>query len=368
VIAAMSGGVDSSVAAALLVEAGYNVIGVTMKLFCLNSFEGLGTQSSCCSLESVKSAVSVAEKLDIPHTVVDMEDAFREEVLKDFFEEYSNGRTPNPCILCNSRIKFDHLYRKSRTIGADYLATGHYARISTAQEESKPLYTLQRARDTNKDQSYFLWQMTQPVLSRTLFPCGEFEKNEVREKARIFGLEVADRPESQDLCFFSPGEIKNTSLDISSLYEFGLRQTSTMPGPIVNTEGKRVGTHEGIAFYTTGQRHGLGIALGRPAYVVRIDPSRNTLVVGFEEDTLVKRFTITKPNWIAGQTPEPGFSCSVKVRSRSVPRMARFLSTSSDSATLELDTPKKAVTPGQSAVFYEDSLLIGGGVIDQVIC
>jgi len=365
VIAAMSGGVDSSVAAALLVEQGFNVIGVTMKLFCLNSFEGLKIENSCCSLDSVKSAVSVADKLGIQHMVLDMEGIFREEVLRNFFSEYSVGRTPNPCVLCNSRLKFDHLFRRGRQIGAEFLATGHYARIGTTANGSGLEFTLNTAKDTGKDQSYFLWEMNQEVLSRTLFPLGEYHKSAVREKARDLELDAADRPESQDFCFLSPEEIRNTAHSIAPLLAMGLDPASTVPGPVVNTRGERIGTHNGIAYYTIGQRRRLGVALGRPAYVLRIDPAANTLVVGYEEDILTDRFSVSRVNWVSGRIPDSGLSFSVKVRSRSRPIHATVTPTSSCTATVELNEPKEAITPGQSAVWYDGPLLVGGGVVER---
>lgn len=367
VIAAMSGGVDSSVAAALLVEQGHRVIGVTMKLFCLSSYDGLKIENSCCSLDSVKAAVSVADKLGIPHTVLDMEDVFREEVLKNFFSEYSAGRTPNPCILCNSRVKFDHLFEKGRQIGANFLATGHYALTGTTGTGEEILHTLARAKDPDKDQSYFLWEMDQDVLSRTLFPLGNLNKPSVREKARELGLEVADRPESQDFCFLSPQEIRKTARKISSLYELGLDPAATRPGPVVDVTGERIGTHDGIAYYTTGQRRHLGIALGRPAYVLSIDPKTNTLVVGFEEDSFTERFNVSSVNWVSGRLPDTPQCFSVKVRSRSSPIRATVTPTSTDTASVELHEPKKAVTPGQSAVWYDGQLLVGGGVVDRPV-
>jgi tRNA-specific 2-thiouridylase len=364
VLAATSGGVDSSVAAAILVEQGYDVIGVTMKLFCFSHFENLAVESSCCSLDSSRTASSVAESLDIPHVVLDMEQIFREEVLRDFFTEYSKGRTPNPCILCNSRMKFYHLLNRGEKLGASYLATGHYARIETTHEPAGITHHLLKAEDELKDQSYFLWEIKQDILSKTLFPLGELNKTKVRDIARAEGLEVADRPESQDFCFLSPDEIWNTGWSDTVLNDLGFEPTSMVPGPIVNKTGEQIGTHRGIAYYTTGQRRGLGIALGRPAYVVKIDPGSNTLVVGFEEDLYTDQFTVSRVNWVSGRIPEQELTLSIKVRSRSAPAIGTVTPTGENTAYVHLQEPKKAVTPGQSAVWYDGPALIGGGVID----
>ncbi len=367
-VVAMSGGVDSSVAAAILKEEGFEVIGATMKLFCYSGTLEADTGRTCCSVEAADSAMTVADRLGIDHLLIDMEDVFREEVLEEFFREYSRGRTPNPCIACNSRVKFHHLYRESLKLGAGYLATGHYARIERIEEATGTArkYRLERAVDRDKDQSYFLWEMTQDILSRTRFPLGKFRKERVRVIARRLGLDVADRPESQDFCYFSMDGAARGGGSRLAGGETGPGPSgeAVRPGPIVDMEGRRVGTHRGIAHYTTGQRRGLGISLGKPVYIVRILPEENTLVVGDEDDLLVDGFPVTGVNWITGIAPERAVRVRVKVRSRSPLVPATVIPGKDATAEVLLDRPKKAVTPGQSAVWYDGDTLLGGGVID----
>lgn len=364
VLVAMSGGVDSSVAAALLSAKGYEVIGVTMKLFCYGDTANLPPGKACCSLDSVRSAMSVAGKLGIPHTVLDMTELFKKEVLANFFEEYSRGRTPNPCILCNSRLRFQHLLARGEALGARHLATGHYARIVAREEQERTTYTLEQAWHREKDQSYFLWQMNQRTLARTLFPLGELTKPKVREIARSLDLEVSHKPESQDFCLLALAPTGPGRGRPEAWKDLELSPSSTRPGPILDTAGKRIGTHRGIAHYTTGQRRGLGLSLGRPAYVVRIVPESNALVVGTEEDLSVREFTVSGVNWISGRIPEGPVLREVKVRSRSEPLPALITPTGKESAHILLERPKNAVTPGQSAVWYDGPTLEGGGVID----
>jgi tRNA-specific 2-thiouridylase len=364
VLVAMSGGVDSSVAAALLAARGMDVTGVTMKLFCYSDTMHLAADKSCCSLDSARAAMSVAEKLGIPHIVLDMAETFKEEVLRNFFEEYSRGRTPNPCILCNARLRFHHLMKKGESIGARYLATGHYAKIVPRPENGGITHTLERASYGKKDQSYFLWMMNQRTLARTLFPLGDLTKPRVREIAREIGLDVADKPESQDFCLIALAPSGHGTGRPAAWKDLALDPSSAQPGPILDTSGKRIGTHRGIAHYTTGQRRGLGLSLGRPAYVVRILPETNTLVVGIEDDLAVAEFTVSMVNWVSGRAPESPVARHVKVRSRSEPVPATIVPTSPDTACIRLRSPRKAVTPGQSAVWYDGPVLEGGGVID----
>jgi tRNA-specific 2-thiouridylase len=365
VLVAMSGGVDSSVTAALLADRGFDVVGVTMKLFCYSDTMDIPPEKSCCSLDSARAAMSVAEKLGILHTVLDMQGLFKEEVLVNFFEEYSRGRTPNPCILCNSRLRFHHLLRRGDAIGARYLATGHYARIVSHEGSGGITHTLERASYREKDQSYFLWQMNQETLARSLFPLGDLTKPQVREIARSMDLEVAEKPESQDFCLLAlaPPSGHRTGRPLS-WKGLAMAPEAGLPGPILDTAGNRIGTHRGIAHYTTGQRRGLGLSLGKPAYVVRIIPESNTLVVGIEEDLAVTEFTVSGVNWISVKVPESPISREVKVRSRSEPVPALITPTGRQTARIRLGSPKNAVTPGQSAVWYDGSVLEGGGVID----
>ncbi|UCG37869.1 MAG: tRNA 2-thiouridine(34) synthase MnmA, partial [bacterium] len=291
VLVAMSGGVDSSVAAAVLVEQGYRVVGVTMLLW---PEEVPGADEGCCGTAHLTDARAVCHALGIPHYTMDLKAQFLSDVVEPFVATYRAGRTPNPCILCNEHLKFRHLLSKARAVGADLLATGHYARIL-----GEGPYRLARGVDTSKDQSYFLFTLGQPELGHLLFPLGSMTKGQVRRKAWSLGLPVHEKPESQEICFVPPGGLR----------DFIRRRTESMPGPgdIVDTGGTVLGTHDGACFYTVGQRKGLGIAAPEPLYVVRIDAASNTVVVGSREEASTGGFTASGVTWVGGGPKAPSF-------------------------------------------------------------
>jgi tRNA-uridine 2-sulfurtransferase len=343
---AMSGGVDSSVAAAMLVAQGFRVVGLTMKLFC---YSDVDRAKSCCSLDSIAAARQAADALGIPHYVIDCENEFARDVVGDFIDEYRNGRTPIPCVVCNAKVKFGLLMDKARALGCEKLATGHYARIK--QCKGRP--ALARGCDGKKDQSYFLWALTREQLSRTLFPLGGLTKPEVRETARSHGFFSADRPESQEICFIQDG----------SYADFLKQRIKPVPGDIVDPTGKVLGRHGGIINYTIGQREGLGIALGRPQYVLRIDPQHNRIVVGDDHLLRAKECAVSQVNWILS-SPRRAVKALVKIRHQHKGAPATVRPVSETQAQIVFDQPQRAVTPGQSAVFYKGDLVIGGGIIE----
>jgi len=354
VVVAMSGGVDSSVTAALLIEQGYEVIGVTMQVWDPDITEVNGDFVGCCSLAAVDDARSVASKLGIPYYVLNFYDLFREAVVNSFCQEYLEGRTPNPCVVCNRKIKFEALLHKSLALGAEYMATGHYARIDYAEAAGR--YTLKKAQDTHKDQTYFLYNLTQHQLAHTLMPLGEYTKDEVRRLAAELGLRVADKPESQEICFVPDNNYRNflrSKVDNSAI----------MPGPFLNLSGQVVGRHQGIPFYTIGQRRGLGLAMGERVYVVDIDTARNAVVIGPEEALDRTTLVADDLNFIAipGLTgPE---EVQAKIRYNSPPASATVSPLPGGRVQVDFAAPQRAIAPGQSVVFYRDEYLLGGGTI-----
>ena len=352
VVVAMSGGVDSSVAAALYKEQGHEVIGMTMQIWDYSRFDAPDgeTIGTCCSLDDVYDARRVAESLDIPFYVVNFEDYFQEMVIDPFCDDYFNGRTPNPCILCNQVLKFEILLRRARELEADYLATGHYAQIV----EHDGLYHLQKGIDQQKDQSYFLFTLNQEQMSMVRFPLGGMTKDEVREHASRLNLRVAEKPESQDICFVPDGDY------VRFLEEE--RGSGALDGEIVHVSGEVVGQHKGIYRYTIGQRKGLGISWPEPLFVVGIDAGKKQVVVGERKHLARTDFSVYAANWsVRAPQSELDVHCRIRYRHREVP--ARIEPLADNRVRVTFKTPQDGVTPGQAAVFYHGDEVIGGGWI-----
>ena len=349
VLVAMSGGVDSSVAAALLVEQGYDVVGATMKLFCHG--DDLPDRP-CCSLDSVNDARRVCQSLGVPHYLLNLESAFSRDVVDDFVNEYANGRTPIPCVRCNTFTKFRDLLVKADSIDARWIATGHYARASDG--------VLYRGRDAGKDQSYFLWGIDRTVLSRMLLPVGGQTKPETRAVAHRLGLEVvAEKVESRDICFVPDGD--HTKIIRQRL---GGETPSLTPGPFVRSDGSRVGTHAGFAHFTVGQRRGLPGGFPEPMYVVDIRPSDRAVVIGPRSELLGRGIIARSLNWLADE-PSVGSRVSVQVRHRAPAAAAEVVRIEAQEIELALDEPVAAITPGQSLVIYDGERVLGGGLIER---
>jgi tRNA-specific 2-thiouridylase len=355
VIMAMSGGVDSSVAAALLLEQGYEVIGVTMQIWPSDLPYGTEVEGGCCSLGAVEDARAVAGKLGIPYYVLNFQAPFREKVIDYFVKEYLEGRTPNPCIVCNHSLKFDNLLEKSLSLGGDYIATGHY--VQKDQDPKTGRWLLRKGIDSTKDQSYVLYGLNQNQLARSLFPLGSFEKTTIRKKAAELGLRVADKPDSQEICFvpdqdygrfineYSPGSVK--------------------PGTIIDSKGKVLGHHQGISNFTIGQRKGLGIAAGTPLFVTGINPETNEVVVGTQEEVYSKGLIASKMNWIAFEDLDSPQAVEVKIRYSAKPVPSQVSPVDREHVKVEFGCSQRAVTPGQAVVLYRGDLLLGGGTIDK---
>lgn len=352
VLVAMSGGVDSSVAAALLVEQGHRVIGVTMKTFCYTEVEGHG--KTCCGLDGIMDARAVAEKLGIPHYVFDVEREFTRDVIDDFVAEYAAGRTPNPCVRCNGNTKFADLLQRGRLLGCDAIATGHYARMGTDEHGRAVLL---RGRDPQKDQSYFLWALPPQLLPQLLFPLGELTKPEVREHARALGLRTAEKPESQEICFVPTGDY----VDVLE-QRLGADHPALAPGPLVTTAGETLGRHDGYARYTVGQRKGLGGGHGRRLYVLGSRPETREVVVGSWEELHRREMQVGELNWLA-TPPNAGEAVDVQIRHRAPAARARVVRRVEQTLQLEFEAPQRAVAPGQSAVVFRGDLVLGGGRI-----
>jgi len=340
VVVAMSGGVDSSVAAALLKEQGYDVIGITMQIW-----QNGGKSSGCCSLSAVEDARRVANKLGIPYYVVNFKKIFKKTVIDDFINGYNQGHTPNPCVRCNQFVKFDALMKKAKELGADYFATGHYARI---EKDKKGGYILKKGTDPKKDQSYFLYTLNQAALARTLFPVGDLTKVEVRKLAKKHGLNVADKKESQEICF-----VEGHFGDL-----FNLKK-----GDILDIEGNVVGKHKGYQLYTVGQRRGLGLSRPRPAYVVKISPKNNQITVGDKGDVYGDDLTAGQMSYIYVRRPTLPMRAKVKIRYNSPEAEAEILPISQGKVRVTFKELQFAITPGQSAVIYDRDNVIGGGII-----
>ncbi len=361
-LVALSGGVDSSVAAALLVEEGRELVGITMKNWCYGDGDGDGR--SCCSLESIEAARRVADRLGFPHYVVDFEKPFDTHVIQPFIRDYLEGRTPNPCVSCNAKVRFPGLHGRARAFGCERFATGHYVRVDRSGEVPR----IQRGKDPGKDQSYMLWGTPSETLEGFDAPLGDYTKVEVRELARARDLTTAERPDSQEICFVPDGNYGDFLTERTT--ERDAAPSALQPGDVVTTAGEVVGTHEGVARYTIGQRRGLGIALGKPVFVVGLERSSNRVVVG-SEDLLMGRVAVLRDvRWPADRSRDGPFEALVQLRSRHRAGRARVFPVANGSsrvrsARIEFEEPQRAITPGQSAVFYEDDVILGGGIVQD---
>jgi len=362
VAVAMSGGVDSSTVAALLLQHGRPVVGLTMQLWNqrrLPELQGDGpAQHRCCSLDDVYDAKRVAQHLSFPHYVVNFEEQFEQRVVRPFVEQYLAGRTPIACTNCNTDVKFEPLLRMARQIGAERLATGHYARIR--KDDRSGRYQLLRARDDSKDQSYFLWGLTQEQLSRSEFPLGELTKEDVRNLARSVNLPVAEKPESMELCFVPNG---NYVQFIHAYVRETGKPLNDKEGDIVTEDGTVVGRHTGVHNYTIGQRKGLGFTTGKPIYVLAIDPENNRVIVGEDDALRTATFEIENVNWISIEEPAAPLRAQVKIRHKHKPAAATVEVLPGLRARIAFDVPQRAITPGQAAVLYDGDLVLAGGWI-----
>jgi tRNA-specific 2-thiouridylase len=363
---AMSGGVDSSTAAVILKESGYDLVGFSMQLWDQrkNAQKEEGERiGRCCSLDDLYDAREVAARLKIPYYVVDFQKEFESAVIRPFIEDYLNGRTPSPCVLCNSRMKFDHLMKMAEEVHASRIATGHYARISRDGESGRSL--LLQALDKNKDQSYFLFELTQAQLAKAMFPLGNLEKEQVRQIARKHNIPVAEKAESQEICFI-PDD--NYSAFVENYYSSILGPQNRQPfsaGNIVDTEGNILGTHSGIHQYTVGQRRGLGIAHSQPLYVLEIRPEENVVIVGERSRLSKYRCNVLQPNWISIPELTEKLRVYAKIRSRHVAALATISPVSDGRVEVVFDSPQPAITPGQACVFYQGEAVVGGGWIGR---
>ncbi|MFQ5713291.1 MAG: tRNA 2-thiouridine(34) synthase MnmA [Candidatus Scalinduaceae bacterium] len=353
VVIAMSGGVDSSVAAHFLVKQGYDVIGLFMRLGSDTSTPpSNGNTATCCSAEDARDAANVAASLNIPFYVINFKEEF-DSIIEYFCAEYLQGKTPNPCIICNQKLKFGKLLRFADYLGADYVATGHYARV----EKHNDRYILRKGMDTKKDQSYVLFPLNQTQLSRALFPLGGMTKDEVRNKAAELNMKTKDKPESQEICFVTG----NSYSDL--ITERVGSQIGT--GSLKDTSGKILGTHDGIHNFTIGQRKGLHIALGKPRYVVDIDPAQNTVTIGTADELLKDTFIVSDVNWITIERLERELHTSVKIRYKNDETPAIIYPLENNRVKVKFEHPQRAITPGQAAVFYDGDLIMGGGWIER---
>jgi tRNA-uridine 2-sulfurtransferase len=363
---AMSGGVDSSVAAAILKEQGYDLVGFSMQLWNQKRSgpEGDAFKAGrCCSLDDLYDAREVAARLHIPYYVVDFQKEFESTVIKTFIENYRMGLTPSPCVLCNSHLKFDRLVRMAQEIRATRIATGHYARVSRDPESGR--YLLWQARDKNKDQAYFLFELDQAQLAIAIFPLGELEKGQVRQIARRYGLPVAEKAESQEICFIPDGDyaafVERHHDEVAGASD----SKSFSEGKIMDREGRSLGTHPGIHNYTIGQRRGLGIAHSSPLYVLELRPEDNTVIVGDRSQLGRCRCRVIRPNWVSISGLSAPLRVWAKIRSRHTAAPATISPAEENAVDVVFDSPQPAITPGQACVFYQEEMVVGGGWIDR---
>lgn len=352
VVVGMSGGVDSSVAAYLLKEQGYDVIGVTMQIWQDEEQAVQEENGGCCGLSAVDDARRVAAALDIPYYVMNFKKEFKEHVIDYFVEEYQNGRTPNPCIACNRYVKWESLLQRSLSIGAEYIATGHYARVVQLENGR---YTLRRSATLAKDQTYALYNLTQEQLRRTLMPVGEYAKEEVRAIAEKINLRIANKPDSQDICFVPDGDYASYIEE-----EAGVKVPE---GDFVLTDGTVIGRHKGITHYTVGQRKGLGLALGYPAFVLEIRPTTNEVVIGTREESMTTQLRARNLNFMAIEDLTEPLHVFTKIRYNHKGAWCTIEKTGEDEVVCTFDEPQRAVTPGQAVVFYDGEYVLGGGTI-----
>jgi tRNA-uridine 2-sulfurtransferase len=359
IVVAMSGGVDSSVTAALLKDEGYDVIGVTMKTYDFDDVGGnVANETSCCGLGAMNDARMVASQIGIPHYVVDFREAFGQRVIGNFVDEYLQGRTPNPCIICNREIKWGELLRKAEALGGDYLATGHYARVRLDPVSKR--FVVSKSSNDLKDQSYALWGLSQAALSKTMFPLGHMTKKEVRDLAHRFGLRTADKDESFEICFVADNSYERFLKErIPDL------ETRVSSGDI-KMAGETVGKHRGYPFYTIGQRRGIG-AFGKPVYVTEIDKDSNTVHIGPKESLMRTGLIARDVNMVGASAISDGMRVSAKVRYKDEPSPAAVYAEEGDGIRVVFDEPKRAITPGQSVVLYDGDDVVCGGVIDKVV-